>query len=121
MPFYNQTLLLFTLNFLDAVLTIYWVRNGFATEGNRLMATLLDIGDLPFLAVKIGVGAVTAIVLWRWRNLRLAKYGLALALTLYIGLMGIHFFTGLSAFGLISDNFFNNFALWSKIFFASAA
>lgn len=120
MPLYNQTILLFMLNFLDAVLTIYWVRNGFATEGNRLMATLLDIGDLPFLAVKIAVGAVTAIVLWRWRNLRLAKYGLALALTLYIGLMGIHFFTGLSAFGLISDSFFNNFAVWSKIFFASA-
>jgi hypothetical protein len=84
------------------------------------MATLLDIGDLPFLGVKIAVGTVTAIVLWRWRNLRLAKYGLALALTLYIGLMGIHFFTGLSAFGLISDNFFNNFAVWSQIFFAFA-
>jgi hypothetical protein len=47
MPFYIQPLLLFALNFLDAVLTIYWVRNGFATEGNHLMATLLDIGDRP--------------------------------------------------------------------------
>lgn len=111
MPLFHQTFLLFTLNFLDAVLTIYWVRNGYATEGNHLMATLLDIGDLPFLAVKIGIGAVTAAVLWRWRKLRLAKYGLALALAVYIGLMGIHFFTGLSAFGYISDTLVNDFSV----------
>ena len=92
MPLFYQTFLLFTLNFLDAVLTIYWVRNGYATEGNHLMATLLDIGDMPFLAVKVGIGAVTAIVLWRWRKMRLAKYGLALALGVYLGFMGINFF-----------------------------
>ena len=76
----RQTIFLFTLNFFDAVLTIYWVRNGFASEGNQLMAGLLDIGDAAVSAVKIAVGAVTAMVLWRWRNLRLAKYGLAFAL-----------------------------------------
>lgn len=110
MPLYGQTILLFALNFLDAVLTLYWVRNGFATEGNHLMATLLDIGDLPFLAVKVAIGAVTAVVLWRWRNLRLAKYGLGIALLIYVGLMGIHFFTGLSAFGLITESFFHRIA-----------
>jgi hypothetical protein len=109
MPLLHQTFLLFALNFLDAVLTIYWVRNGFATEGNHLMATLLDIGDFPFLAVKISIGAVTAIVLWRWRKMRLAKYGLAVALAVYISLMGIHFFTGLSAFGYVSNTFVSDF------------
>lgn len=118
MPLSTQTLLLFTLNLLDAALTIYWVRNGFATEGNHLMATLLDIGDLPFLAVKFAMGAVTAVVLWRWRTLRLAKYGLTLALSVYVGLMGIHFFTGLSAFGYISENFVNNFSVWTHQFLA---
>ena len=113
MPLFHQTFLLFALNFLDAVLTIYWVRNGFATEGNQLMATLLDIGDLPFLAVKVAIGTVTAVVLWRWRNLRLAKYGLAVALAVYISLMGIHFFTGLSAFGYVSNTLVNDFAVWS--------
>jgi hypothetical protein len=91
-----QTILLFTLNLLDAVLTIYWVRNGFATEGNRLMAILLDIGDLPFLAAKLAIGAAAALVLWNWRNLRLARCGLSVVLFLYIGLMGVHFVTGLS-------------------------
>ena len=110
--------LLFTLNFLDAVLTIYWVRNGFATEGNGLMARLLESGDLPFLAVKIAVGAAAAIVLWRWKHLRLARYGLALALCLYIGLMGVHFVTGLSAFGLISDNLIHNLTGFTNAIFA---
>ena len=114
MPLVHQTILLFALNFLDAVLTIYWVRNGFATEGNQLMATLLDIGDLPFLAVKVAIGAVTAIVLWRWRNLRLAKYGLVVALAIYIGLMGVHFFTGLSAFGYVSNTFVSDLTVWSS-------
>lgn len=113
MPLSRQTFLLFSLNLIDALLTIYWVRNGFATEGNHLMATLLDIGDLPFLAVKVAIGAVAVIVLWRWRTLRMAKYGLTIALGIYISLMGIHIFTGLSAFGLISENLVNEFTIIS--------
>lgn len=114
----RPTFLLFTLNFLDAVLTIYWVRNGFASEGNELMARLLDIGDLPFLLVKIAVGAAAAIVLWRWENLRLARYGLALALCVYTGLMGVHFVTGLSAFGFISDALLHDIARLQNSIFA---
>ncbi len=102
MSLIQQTLLLFTLNFADAVLTIFWVRNGFATEGNHLMATLLDIGNFPFLSVKVAIGAVAALVLWNWGHLRLAKYGLALVLMLYTGLMGIHFVTGLSAVSMVA-------------------
>lgn len=105
MPLSTQTLLLFALNLLDAVLTIHWVRNGFATEGNQLMATLLDIGNFPFLAVKIAVGAVASVVLWRWGNFKIAKYGLAVTLVLYIGLMGVHAFTGLAAYGFVSEDF----------------
>ena len=113
-----QTFLLFALNFIDAVLTIYWVRNGFATEGNQLMAGLLDIGNVPFLIVKAAVGAVAAVVFWRWRKLRMAKYGLAITLAVYTVLMGIHFVTGLSAFGLISDQLINDFSVFSHSFFA---
>ena len=68
------TILLFALNFLDAVLTIYWVRNGFATEGNALMAGLLDMGNMPFLVVKTAIGGVTAVLLWRIICGYLAKY-----------------------------------------------
>ena len=114
MPLSRQVFFLFTLNFLDAVFTLYWVRNGYASEGNHLMATLLDMGDLPFLLVKVAVGATAALVLWKWRHKTLAKYGLGLVLFLYTGLMGIHFFTGLSAFGLISDAMIDEFSVWSQ-------
>lgn len=118
MQFFGPTFLLFALNLLDALLTIYWVRNGVATEGNQLMAGLLDIGDAPFLLVKIAIGTIAAVVFWHWRNLRLAKLGLAFALVVYILLMGVHFFTGLSAFGVLSDSFVQNFSLWTNSFFA---
>lgn len=112
MPFYLQVVLLFTFNFMDAVLTLFWVRNGFATEGNHLMATLLDIGDMPFLLVKIAVGAIAALVLWKWNHLRLAKYGLVLALFIYTTIMGIHFVTGLSAMGFVTQETVNNVSIW---------
>lgn len=114
----QQTIILFLLNLVDGVLTIIWVRNGFATEGNHLMATLLDLGNTPFLAVKIAMGAVTAFVLWRWRAFRLAKYGLALVLMIYVGLMAVHFMTGLSAAGLLSDGMLKGFGDLTQSFFA---
>lgn len=110
MQLHWQAFLLFTLNFLDAVLTLFWVRNGFASEGNQLMASVLDAGDLPFLMVKIGIGALASLVVWKWRNLRVAKYGLGFALTVYTGVMGIHFFTGLSAYGLLPATTVNEVA-----------
>src|SRR5262249_35917180 len=97
------TVLLFALNLLDALLTIVWVRSGVATESNQLMAALLDIGNGPFLSVKIAVGALAAIVLYMTRRRKMARYGLAVALAVYIGLMGVHLFTGLSAFGIVSN------------------
>lgn len=108
------TIVLFLLNFADAVLTIYWVRNGFATEGNALMASLLDMGNVPFLSVKMMIGAATAIILWRWKNLRVAQYGLTVALAVYFGVMAVHLVTGLSAFGYLSDAFLSNCAEWSE-------
>ena len=105
------TILLFSLNLLDALLTIVWVRSGVATEGNQLMATLLDIGNGPFLTVKIAIGAIAAIVLFKWGCRPVARYGLAVALAVYIGLMGIHIFTGLSAFGYVSNTFINDMSV----------
>lgn len=112
------TLLLFALNLIDAVLTIVWVRTGVATEGNQLMAQLLDIGNGPFLGVKIGIGALAAIVLFRWGNRPLAKYGLTLALAVYLGLMAIHFFTGLSAFGFVSNTLLEDLGKVTRQIFA---
>ncbi len=95
----TKCLLLFLLNWLDAQLTILWVRNGLATEGNGLMAYLLDAGNAPFLAAKLLVGAFVAFVLYRWSHLALARRGLTFALGLYFALMFVHVATGVSALG----------------------
>ena len=95
----TKCLLLFLLNWLDAQLTIVWVRNGLATEGNRLMAYFLDAGNAPFLAIKLLVGACVAVVLYRWSHIALAQKGLSLVLGLYCALMFVHAATGVSALG----------------------
>jgi Domain of unknown function (DUF5658) len=95
----KASFLLFALNLLDGLLTIFWVRTGVATEANALMAGLLDIGDAPFLAVKILMGGLTVAVVALWGNRKVARYGLSLALGAYLGLMVIHGLTGLSAVG----------------------
>jgi hypothetical protein len=91
MPIIQGTFLLFALNLLDALLTLVWVRSGVAAEGNQLMAR-----------------TITAVVLFRWGNMRLARLGLTVALAVYLGLMGVHIFTGLSAAGLVSNAMIND-------------
>jgi hypothetical protein len=94
-----QSLLLFGLNALDAQLTLFWVRANLATEGNGLMARLLEMGDVPFLGFKLIMGAFAAIVLYRCSYLPLARHGLKAVLGIYLALMFIHAATGLSALG----------------------
>ena len=65
------------------------------------MAELLNIGNFPFLAVKVAIGAVTVTVLLRYSEGPL-RYGLTASLAVYLGLMLVHIFTGLTAFGVMS-------------------
>ena len=55
-----KSITLFLLNWLDAQLTLFWVRSDIATEANNLMAQLLSIGDAPFLLTKLAIGAFSA-------------------------------------------------------------
>lgn len=121
MSVFYKSLLLFVLNWLDAQLTIVWVRGGMATEGNGLMAYLLDMGNAPFLSTKLAVGALVAFTLYRFSHLTLARKGLHFTLGLYLALMLIHAATGASALGWqppdalvaffhIPDTFFSLFA-----------
>jgi len=95
----TKSVLLFTLNLLDAQLTLLWLRLNIATEGNALMARLLSHGEWSFLAFKIAIGAFAAVVLYRCRHLPLARRGLTIALGVYFGLMLIHAATGCLALG----------------------
>jgi hypothetical protein len=87
------------MNWIDAQLTLLWVRLNVATEGNTLMASLLNLGDGSFLGVKLIVGGFAAYVLYRCSHLPLARRGMTLVLILYTGLMFIHTATGCVALG----------------------
>lgn len=95
----SKSCLLFTLNWLDAQLTILWVRLGVATEGNTLMARILEHGDLAFLGAKLAIGAFAALVLYRCAHLPIAKRGLNVVLGIYVVLMLVHVATGCVAMG----------------------
>ena len=94
-----KSLLLFVLNWLDAQLTLIWVNSNIAGEGNGLMGQLLQVGDAPFLLVKLAVGAFAAYTLYRCSHLKLAQHGMQFVLTVYIALMFAHAATGMSALG----------------------
>ncbi|HEV2912741.1 MAG TPA: DUF5658 family protein [Pyrinomonadaceae bacterium] len=94
-----KSILLFSLNWLDAQLTLVWVRANLATEGNGLMAWLLEMGEAQFLYVKLGIGAFAACVLYRYAHRPLAHHGMKVALAIYVALMFVHAATGMSALG----------------------
>ena len=95
----SKSCLLFTLNWLDAQLTLLWIKLGVATEGNSLMARILEHGDLTFLAAKLAIGAFAAYILYRCAHLPLAKRGLNVVLGIYVILMLVHVATGCVAMG----------------------
>lgn len=94
-----KSCLLFGLNWLDAQLTVLWVRLNVATEGNALMARILDHGELTFLGAKLLVGAFAAYILYRCAHLPMAKHGMTAVLTIYGMLMLVHAATGCLALG----------------------
>ena len=95
----SKSILLFVLNWLDAQLTLIWVHANVATEGNGLMARVLNQGNAPFLLTKLAVGGFAAYTLYRWSHLPLARRGMTLVLGIYFCLMVIHAATGMSALG----------------------
>lgn len=94
-----KSLFIFGMNWLDAHLTILWVRLNVATEGNGLMAMVLNMGEAQFVGVKVIVGAFAAIVLYRCSHLPLARRGMKLVLGVYLAIMAIHLVTGFYALG----------------------
>jgi len=95
----SKSCLLFALNLLDAKLTLLWIHMHVASEGNALMARILQHSELTFLGVKVAIGAGAAYILYRCAHLRLARHGLTAALAVYVALMFVHAATGCVALG----------------------
>jgi hypothetical protein len=66
------------------------------------MAKFLDAGDMTFLVAKLAIGMFSATIFVIGSEKPLAKYGLSLALAVYMGLIGIHLATGISAMGFLT-------------------
>jgi hypothetical protein len=96
-------LLLVAVNFTDAVLTLAWVDMGVATEANPFMNALLQIGSGSFLAVKFTLVNLGAYLLWQFRSRRLARWGVALSLTVYGAVIYAHLRTAWSAFQCLQE------------------
>jgi hypothetical protein len=95
----SKAILLFAINWLDAQLTILWVRLHVATEGNGVMATLLNHSENSFLSVKLVIGALSAYILYRFAEIPIARRGMKVVLAIYLALMVVHVATGFSALG----------------------
>lgn len=95
----SKAILLFTMNWLDAQLTILWLRLNVATEGNGIMAALLNHGETSFLSVKLLIGALSAYILYRFAEIPIARRGMKVVLGIYLALMAVHMATGFSALG----------------------
>ena len=95
----SKALLLFAMNWLDAQLTILWLRLDIATEGNGIMASLLNHSEASFLSVKLLIGALSAYILYRFAEIPIARKGMKMVLVVYLALMVIHAVTGFSALG----------------------
>jgi len=95
----SKAILLFAMNWLDAQLTILWVRLHVATEGNGVMATLLNHSENSFLSVKLVIGAISAYILYRFAEIPMARRGMKVVLGIYLALMVVHVATGFSALG----------------------
>jgi hypothetical protein len=95
----SKAILLFAMNWLDAQLTILWVRLHVATEGNGVMAILLNHSENSFLSVKLVIGALSAYILYRFAEIPIARRGMKVVLGIYLALMLVHMVTGFSALG----------------------
>ena len=102
MNLWRSVAILFALNIIDALVTIMWIRSGVTTEGNYLMASVLDFGFAPFFAVKIGMGIFTCAVLLYGSEYRLARVGTRIALVAYSFAIASHILTGFAAKGYFS-------------------
>ena len=92
-----ESVLLVTLCMLDLATTLYWVRQGYAKEGNPLMAWVLSRGHLPFIGVKI-LTFMPALVLCEWFRpqhpvlvTRALRWTIVLYLFLYVSGIAAHY------------------------------
>jgi len=75
---------LMVLSCLDAYLTLVLIGKGKVVEANPVMAYFLDLGILPFTAIKFTITALSLIILCLFKNIRTTRISLPFAIKIYI-------------------------------------
>lgn len=78
------------MNLIDAVMTLWWVRSGFATEANPFIEQIVTEHGLLFVVSKITLVFLGTTLLWRYRTRPLAVLGIFAAFMVYYGLLLVH-------------------------------
>ena len=78
------------LNALDGILTLYWIFSDAATEANPFMRTLLGLGPVPFILVKMSVVFLGSVLLWRLRHHAWAVFAVFAAFLAYYYILLYH-------------------------------
>ena len=82
-------MLLFVLNFVDALFTLTWVRLGLASEANPLMEPLVHSPPV-FIAIKVALVALCCVLLYRYSHLKIAQRATVIGVSAYLGVLGLH-------------------------------
>jgi hypothetical protein len=78
------------LNLADAVFTLGWIDVGLATEGNPVMAAMLSLHPLTFVATKLGLVGLGLALLHRQRRNPTAQLAATFAFFVYVGILCYH-------------------------------
>ncbi len=79
------------MNLLDAILTLLWVRAGFAIEANLLLREIVDHHAILFVVGKLGLVSLGTALLWRRRTHPVAVVGIFLVFLAYYLILLYHF------------------------------
>lgn len=83
---------LFLLSCLDAYLTLTLIAEGIAIEANPLMASLLSYGVMTFIVIKFALTAFALLILCLFKNAKITRIGLPVAVKIYIALVIYEFY-----------------------------
>ena len=84
-------IILAVMNIVDAFATLYFVGNGYARELNPFMAMWLEMGEIPFLLIKLLLVSIGIGFLWYAKEYKLVHRLIVLLLILYSIIILIHF------------------------------
>lgn len=93
--------LVLVLNLLDAALTSIWVSAGIVPEGNPMMAWAMELGFGAFVLSKVALVGLGGLVLYRLREVRMARVAILPAAVLYAFVMGNHVGIGAQVLGIV--------------------